>query len=173
MKWLALSVWGVIFLVGLAVLYLRTEEPRAGAFAARQLAFNHLIQPQDLQGGSPDRYVGTYLRINMHRGQFLTKEDVSAVPNLFTDSEPWFALSTPITLVRQGSIDVKSKGQICDQGETITNAAEAVALFCPVKEDGRPCLALVRVSSNDVTRLQSLLGSEPFPDKLMFKPTCK
>jgi len=173
MKWVALSVWGVIFLIGLAILYLRTNEPRAGAFAARQMQFNHLVQPRDLKGGGPDRYVGTYLRMNVFQGEFLTQGDVSPVPNLFTDSEPWFALSTPTTLVRQGSIDVKSKGQICDQSETVANAAEVVALFCPVKEDGRPCLALVRVSPNDTARLLSLLGSKPSVDNVIFKPACK
>jgi hypothetical protein len=176
-KWWALIIWSIAFLVGLVVLLYRFDAAGLAPIATRRMSVNHLLQADDLKGRKSSDFVGMYLRMNVVQGEIVTPHDVSMTPVLYSDGSPWFAFSTPADAVRQGSIDAKSKGQICNHSESIA-PAEVVALFCPTVEDGRPCLALVSVAAADVDKLSKEITSNqitggPGSTPSLFKPSCK
>jgi hypothetical protein len=137
------------------------------------MSTNHLLQAVDLKGPHADALVGSYLRMNVFPDQRLTLADVSPTPLLFADALPWIAVPMPSALVRQGTIDVKSRGQICDQADIAASSAEVVALFCPSRDAKQPCTALVRLAKTEADKLQTALAGKIAPEKIQFKPTCK
>jgi len=107
-------IWGVIFLVGLLILALRLlYPPQPIAVAARQIAPNHLIQPDDLDSPSPrDAFIGRYAPSIIVPGQILGPNDVSKVPLLATLPRPLFAIPTQPDLVAAGRVDVNTLGNL-------------------------------------------------------------
>jgi len=173
MKRTALIIWSVVFLLGLGIAAYRFDDAGVVPVATRRMSVNHLLEAADLEGPRSSTFVGRYLRMNVLQGEIVTPEDVSPTPLLYTDASPWFAISTSAIAVREGTIDVKSKGQICSHAESIA-PAEVVALFCPTTKDARPCIALVSLAAADTDKLSKQLTKETDPrSTLLFKVSCK
>jgi hypothetical protein len=164
-KELAFAIWGLIFLIGLLILSLRLlYPPQPIAVAAKQIAANHLIQPDDLESPSPtDAFIRHYARSNIASGQILGPNDVSTVPLLATLPKPLFAVATQPDLVAAGSVDVKTSGKICNK-DGPAGDAEVIAVFCSAAKNSRYCMALVDADP--------ALGPKLKPNQSMFLPDC-
>jgi hypothetical protein len=173
MKTFSFRIWAVSFLIGLLILGYRLKASDERVLAERQMSTNHLLQGTDLKGSNSGAFTDKYLRMNVFQGEILTREDVSPTPLFYADAAPWFAVPTLSALVRHGIIDVKSKGQICDQADGIASGAEVVALLCTASDDMQRCTALVRLPIAEADKLAPALAAKVAVDKLLFKPSCK
>jgi hypothetical protein len=173
-KWTALIIWSVAFLLGLGILLYRFNDAGLVPIATRRMSVNHLLEADDLKGPKSSTFVGMYLKMNVLQGEIITPGGLSSTPLLYTDVFPWLAIPTSPIAVRQGTIDVKSKGQICNLTENIA-PAEVVALFCSSTKDMRPCIALVSLAATDMDKLsRQLTAKESYSSSaLLFKPSCK
>jgi len=164
-KALALGTWGLILLIGFAVLIWRLVCPsQPTAIAAKQIAPNHLIQPGDLDNPSPqEAFLGRYSRSIIAPGQILGPKNFATVPLLATLTKPLFVVATQPDLVTAGSVDVNTSGKICNKDGAV-GEAEVVAIFCAAAKDGRPCFVLVTASAETGPKLK--------PNESTFLPAC-
>jgi hypothetical protein len=168
-----ITVWGLVFLVFLVIIGWRTYPVEPATIAAKDMPPLHLVQSGDLGNGTANgALVGRYLRRPVVKNQTLTPRDVSPAPILEADYPPMFAVFAPAASVRDGSLNAKTSGELCNDLEVIGKAA-VIAPLCPPADDAAPCIALVRLlPTEDAGKVMAALAKTGMSD-IRFKPACK
>jgi hypothetical protein len=178
MKWvisfLSVLIYASALIVGVTLMFHRSDSVKSGFEASHGMPFNHLIQPGDVvpawwyfptlaeKGPQSRGLVGRYTRRYVIAGQVITAEDTSGTPAV--TSQPGFAyviLPVQHSIVVAGDVDANKLPPLCRGDQLIDDSLHAVAVLCPASEK-QNCSVIVEVRNANAPALLAKTGDNVF-----------